>query len=82
MASLVLGHLMNGVVRGIHIGFLGIACDAELVFAGTALSSDASLEIALRIAQHVTQQFSELGSMLGRPDGSWPGTCPPHRTHH
>ncbi len=51
-------------MSGIHVGLLGIAGDAELVLAGTALSSDTCLQVALGVTEHITKEFCEFGCML------------------
>ena len=69
MASLVLSHLMNGIVCGVHAGSLSVLGNTELVFASATLSSDTSLKVALSILQHVTQQLSKLLRDIARiPD--------------
>ena len=64
MASLVLSHLMNGVVDSVRALLLSQLSDAELVLASTLLGSDASLEIALSVAQYLAQELSETASVV------------------
>ena len=64
MTSLVLGHLVNGVVDGIPALGLGVLGNAELILAGTSLSIHALLEVGLGVPDYVAEKFSKLGSML------------------
>lgn len=64
MASLVLGHFVNGVVDGVRALLLCQLGDAELVRASVFLGGDASLEIALGVTEHLAQQLSEAGSVV------------------
>ena len=59
VTSLVLGHLMNGVVDSVETSSLGILGNTELVLAGTSLGSSALLQVGLGIPNNLTQQLSE-----------------------
>ena len=50
MASLVLSHLMNGVVDSVRALLLSQLSDAELILACSLLSCDTSLKVALCVA--------------------------------
>ena len=64
VASLVLGHLVNGVVDGIPALGLGILGNAELVLASASLGVHAFLKVGLGVPNNVAEKFSKLGSML------------------
>ena len=65
MTSLVLGHLVNGVVNSVETGSFGILGNAELVLAGTSLGSSTFLQIRLGIPNALAQQLSETAGMVG-----------------
>ena len=69
MTSLVLCHFVNGVVDSIETGSLGVLGDAELVLAGTSLSSCALLQIRLCIPYALAQQFSKPRSVISLLEG-------------
>ena len=54
VTSLILGHLVNGVMNSIEAGSLGVLGNAELVFTSTSLSSSTLLQIGLRIPYTLT----------------------------
>ena len=57
MTGFVLCHLMDGIVNSIETGSLGVLGNAELVLAGTSLSSSTLLQIGLRVPDTLTQQL-------------------------
>ena len=65
VASLVTGHLMNGVVDGVQVLGLGQLGDAELVLAGASLGGHTLLEVGLGVPNYLAQQLGKFGGMLG-----------------
>ena len=59
MTSLVLCHLVNGVVDSVETGSLGVLGDTELILASTSLSSGALLQIRLGVPYDLAQQLSK-----------------------
>lgn len=64
VASLVLGHLVNGVVDGVVAELLGSCGDGELAFAGTGLGLVTLLKVGLGVPDNVTEKLCELGCVL------------------
>ena len=64
MTSLVLSHLMNGVVDSVEASYLRVLGDTELILASTSLCGSTLLQIRLGVPNALTQQLSKLGSML------------------
>ena len=60
MTSLVLSHLVNGVVNSVETSSLGVLGNAELILASTSLSSSALLQIGLSIPNALAQELSKL----------------------
>ena len=46
VTGLVLGHLVDGVVDGVEVEFLGAACDAHLVLVGACLGGHALQKVS------------------------------------
>ena len=65
MTSLVLGHLVHGVVYGVQVLLLGQTGQTHLVLAGTALGVHALVEVGLGVPNHLADQLGELRSVLG-----------------
>ena len=65
MASLVAGHLVNGVVDSVEVELLGTLGDAGLVLAGTGLSVHTLLQVGLGVPNHVAEEFGKLAGVLG-----------------
>ena len=64
VTSLVLSHLVNGVVDSIEAGSLGVLGDTELVLAGTSLSGSSLLKVCLGVPYALTQQLCETRSVV------------------
>ena len=64
VASLVLGHLVNGVVDGVVAELLGSCGDGELAFAGTGLGLVTLLKVGLGVPDYVSEKLGELGCVL------------------
>ena len=65
MTSLILGHLVHGVVDGIEVGSLGSLGDVELALASATLSLSTLLEVGLGVPYKVADELAELSCMLG-----------------
>ena len=65
MASLVLGHLMNGVMDSIEVQCFGTLGDAQFVLTCTGFCQHTLLHIGLGVPNDITQQLGKLGAMLG-----------------
>ena len=65
MTGLVLGHLVNGVVDSVETSGLGVLGDAELILAGTSLSSSTLLEVRLGVPYALTQQLCKTRGVVG-----------------
>ena len=65
VASLVLGHFVNGVVDGVEVSLLGVGGDAHLVGVGAGFSHHALVEVGLGVPHAVTEELGELGGVLG-----------------
>ena len=59
MTSLVLSHLVNGVVDSVETSSLSVLGNAELILASTSLSSSALLQIGLGVPYYLAQQLSK-----------------------
>ena len=64
VASLVLSHLVYGVVYGVKVLLLGNLSQVHLALASTTLSIHALEEVGLRIPNNLTDQLGKLGSVL------------------
>ena len=65
MASLILCHLMNGVVDSVQTQLFCLGRDVFLASAGASLSSYAQLQILLGgVGDNLTQQLCKFCSML------------------
>ena len=64
MASLVLGHLVNGVVDGVVAQLLGPCGDGELALARSGLGLIALLKVGLGVPDYVSEKLGELGCVL------------------
>ncbi len=64
VASLILAHLMNGVMDSVEVQLLSESRDTFLVFASTVLSCNSLLKIGLGIPDALTEELCELGGML------------------
>ena len=65
MTSLVLSHLMNGIVNGVKAELFGTCSYRKLAFASSALRFRTLLDIGLGIPYHFPKKFRELGCVLG-----------------
>ena len=65
MASLILSHLVNGIVDSIETSGLSVLSDTELILACTSLGSSTLLQIGLSVPYALAQQLSETRSMVG-----------------
>ena len=65
VASLVLGHFVNGVVDGIESGSLGVLGNTELVLAGSGLSGSTLLEVGLGVPNALAEQLGKAAGVVG-----------------
>jgi len=64
VTSLVLSHLVNGVVDSVEIELFSTLSDAELVLSSTSLSQHSLLYVGLRVPNNPAKEFSELSAMV------------------
>ena len=64
MTSLILCHLMNGIVNGVEVLLLSKASKAELILASATLSVHTLEEVGLCIPNDLTEKLCELCSVL------------------
>ena len=64
VTSLVLSHLVNGIVDCVETGSLGVLGNAELVLASTSFSSGTLLQIGLGVPNALAQQLSETAGVV------------------
>ena len=64
MTSLILSHLVNGVVYGVKVLLLSELCKTELILASAALSVHTLEEVGLGVPNYLTEELCELSSVL------------------
>lgn len=69
VTCLVLSHLVDCVVDGVEVAFLGVACDAHFVFAGSAFGDHTFLEVGLGVPDDFSEEFGEFGAVFGFFEG-------------
>ena len=65
MKSVVLGHLVYGIVHGVQVLLLGQTRQTHLVLAGAALGIHTFEQVGLGVPNDVADQFGKLRSVLG-----------------
>ena len=65
MTGLVLAHLVNCVMDGVVVEFLGAGGDAFLVGAGIGFCVHSLLEVGLGVPNHFSEEFCESCGVVG-----------------